>query len=262
MTCLALVLLLVTDPCVQASQDTTRPPREAIVVERSRVEVHAGMGYESLTAGMADWSDASMRVQLDAASGGGLHAEAVRTNRFDRVDSQLRLGAKGRLPKGWSGHGEFAVSATGHVLPDVSFGGTLSRQLRGGWVLGLGGRHDAYAIGDVDIGTFSADYYVGEYLLGYALSVAFVGSASAPGHRGSATRYYGDGNAFTLLAAAGESVERVSGQDLLVTDVVAFALWGVHWVGPRLGLTWGATLNRQIDLYDRRRGEVGVRLRM
>ena len=27
--------------------------------------------------------------------------------------------------------------------PDVSFGGTLSRQLRGGWVLGLGGRHDA-----------------------------------------------------------------------------------------------------------------------
>lgn len=263
MTCLALLLSLLTTPCVPGAIDTIGPP-PTVTTPRDRppTEVHAGMGYESLTEGISNWTDASARVQVGVAPGIGLHAEAVRTNRFDLVDTQLRVGVSARLAGPWSGNGEVAVSPTGNVLPGVSAAATVYRQLGGGWVVGVSGRHDAHDVGAVNIGTLNADYYVGDYRLGYALSVAFVDGERAPGHRGSASRFYGDGSAVTLLAAGGQSVERVTPQDLLVTDVVALALWGVHWVSPRLGLTYGAAFNRHVDLYDRRRGEVGVRVRL
>jgi YaiO family outer membrane protein len=262
MTCVPLLLSLLTTPCVPGAIATLEPP-PTVTTPRDRppVEVHAGIGYESLTAGRSDWTDASVRVKGGVAPGIGLHAEAVRTERFDLVDTQLRVGASVRLAGAWSGDGEVAVSPTGNVLPDVSAAATLHRQLGGGWVVGVGGRHDAHDVGAVNIGTLIADYYVGGYRLNYTLSMAFVDGTSAPGHSGSASRYYGDGSAVTVLAAAGESVDRVTPQDLLVTDVVVLSLWGVHWVSPRLGLTYGAAFNHHVDLYDRRRVEVGWRVR-
>lgn len=262
MTCLALLLSLLTAPCVPGAIAPIGPyPSVTTARERPPTEVHVGIGHESLTAGMSDWTDASARVQVGVAPGTSLHAEAVRTDRFDLVDTQLRVGASARLAEAWSGQGDLAVSPTGNALPDVSAAATLYRQLSGGWVVGVSGRHDAHDLGAVNIGTLITDYYVGDFLLGYAFSVAFIDGASAPGHRGSASRYYGDGSGVTVLAAAGQSVERVTPQDLVVIDIVALALWGVHWISPRLGLTYGAAINRHVDLYDRRRGEAGVRVR-
>lgn len=263
MTCLALALFLLVTPFAPRAIDTIGPPPPVTTPrDRPPAEVHAGIGYESLTAGMSNWTDASARVQVGVGPGIGLHAEAVRTNRFDLVDTQLRVGASARLGGAWSGHGEVSVSPTGNVLPGVSAAATLYRQLRGGWVVGVSGRHDVHDVGAVNSGTLIADYYVGDYRLGYALSMAFADGASAPGHSGSASRLYGGGSAVTVLAAAGQSVERITPQDLLVTDIVVLALWGVHWVGPRLALTYGAAFNRHVDIYDRRRVEVGVRVRL
>lgn len=266
MTYLALVLFILTSPCAPFVVDTVDAPGVVTAPltappDRPPTEVHAGIGYEALTAGMSHWTDASARVQVGVAPGIGLHLEAVRTDRFDMVDTQLRLGASARLAGAWSALGEVAVSPTGNVLPGVSASGTLYRGLGGGWVVGVSGRHDAHDVGAVNIGTATADYYVGDFLLGYALSVAFVDGESAPGHRGSVSRYYGDGSAVSVLGAAGQTVERVTPGDLLVTDIRVVALWGVHWVSPRLGLTYGAAFNRHLDLYDRRRGELGVRTR-
>ena len=61
-------------------------------------------------------------------------------------------------------------------------------------------------------------YFVGNFRLGYVLSVAFVDDAAAPGHRGSASRYH-----------------------------------GVLRPRQRRGLTYGAAFNRDVGLYDRRR---------
>lgn len=262
MACLPLLLSLLTTPCVPGAIDTIEPPPTGTTPrDRPPVEVHAGIGYESLTAGRSDWTDASVRVQGGVAPGIGLHVEAVRTERFDLVDTQLRIGASARLAGAWSGHGEVAVSPTGNVLPDVSVAATLRRQLGDGWVVGVGGRHDAHDVGGVNIGTLIADYYVGEFRLGYTLSTAFVDGTSAPGHVGEVSRYYGDASAVTVLAAAGESVERVPPQDILVAEVAVLALSGVHWVSPRHGLTYGVAFNRHVDLYDRRRVELGWRVR-
>ena len=75
------------------------------------------------------------------------------------------------------------------------------------------------------------------------------------------SRYYGEASGVTLLAVTGSSVERITPEDLRVADVHAAALWGVHWVTPRVGVTYGLSFHRQADAYDRRRGQVGVRLR-
>lgn len=262
MTCLTLWLPLLASLCGPVAIDTIVPlPPGIASPDRPPTEIHAGIGFESLTAGLPDWTEASVRVQGGVAPGVGLHAEAVRTERFDLVDAQLSAGLSVRLAGPWSGDGEVTVSPTGNVLPQLSAAASLYRQLGGGWVVGLGGRHDKHDVGAVDIGTLMTDYYVRDLRLGYALSVAFVDGASAPAHRGSASRYYGAGSAVTVLAAAGQSVERVTGDNLLVTDIVALALWGEHWLSPRLGLTYGVAFNRQGDLYDRRRGAIGVRIR-
>lgn len=262
MTYLALLLSLLTTPSGPAAIDTIVPPPTATTpLDRPPTEIHAAIGFESLTSGLSDWTDASVRVQGGVAPGVGVHADAVRTDRFDMVDAQLRAGVNVRLAGPWSGDGEITVSPTGNVLPTFSAAAGLYRRLGGGWVAGLGARHDEHDVGAVDIGTLMTDYYVGDLRLGYALSIAFVDGSSARAHRASASRFYGAGSAVNVLGAAGKSVERVTGQNLLVTDVVALALWGVHWLSPRFALTYGVAFNRQGELYDRRRAEVGIRVR-
>jgi YaiO family outer membrane protein len=225
------------------------------------MEVHAGVGYEALTAGMAAWTEGFARLQTGVGPGMGAHVQARGTERFDLVDTQVQAGMDARVG-GWSGGVEVAVSPTGNVLPTLSVLAEAHRDLGRGWVVGAGGRYLDHDIGPVRIGTFTTDYYVGDYRLGYTLAVGFVEDASAAAHRASASRYYGDGSGVTVLVGAGQSVERLSVDDLLITDVRAVAVWGVHWASQRIGITYGASFNQHGELFDRRGGQIGARIRI
>jgi YaiO family outer membrane protein len=259
MTCLALLLSVFAAPW---ATDTVPPPAAMTPPQPPPpMEVHAGVGYEALTAGMAPWKEAFARLQTGVGPGIGVHAQARGTERFDLVDTQVQAGMDARVG-GWSGAVEAAVSPTGNVLPTLSVLAELHRDLGRGWVVGAGGRYLDHDIGPVRIATFTTDYYLGDYRLGYTLSLGFVDDASAAAHRASASRYYGDGSGVTALVGAGQSVERLSVDDLLITDVRAVAVWGIHWASPRIGITYGASFNQHGELFDRRGGQLGLRVRM
>jgi YaiO family outer membrane protein len=224
-------------------------------------EVDAGVGYELLTADLAAWKEVFVRLQTGVGPGMGVHVQARGTERFDRVDTQVQAGLNARVG-GWSGAAEVAVSPTGNVLPTLSASAEVQRDLGRGWVVGAGGRYLDHDIGPVRIGTFATDYYVGDYRLGYTLSIGFVDDASAAAHRVSASRYYADGSGVTALLGTGQSVERLGVEDLLVTDILAIAVWGVHWASPRIGITYGASFNQHGELFDRRGMQLGARVRM
>lgn len=258
MTCLALLVSVFAAPCAAG----TVAPDTAVTTPHPRppTEVHAGAGYEALTAGMAAWTEGFARLQAGVGPGIGVHVQAGGTERFDLVDTQVQAGMNARVG-GWSGAVEVAVSPTGNVLPTVSVLADIHRDLGRGWVVGASGRHQDHDIGPVRIGALTTDYYVGDYRLGYTLSLGFVDDTSAVAHRASASRYYGDGSGVTALVGAGQSVERLSVEDLLITDILAVAVWGVHWVSPRIGITYGASFNRHGELFDRRGGQLGVRVK-
>jgi YaiO family outer membrane protein len=224
-------------------------------------ELFAGVGYEALTADMAAWKEVLARLHIGVGPGVGVHVQARGTDRFGRADTQVQAGMNARAG-GWSGAAEVAVSPTGNVLPTLSVLAEVHRDLGRGWVVGAGGRYLDHDIGPVRIGTFITDYYAGDYRLGYTLSMGFVDDASAAAHRVSASRYYGDGSGVTALVGTGQSVERLSVEDLLITDILAVAVWGVHWASPRIGITWGASFNRHGALFDRRGMQLGARVRM
>jgi YaiO family outer membrane protein len=252
MTCLALLVSLFAGPW---AADTVPP------YPRPPTEAHAGVGYEALTAGMAAWTEGFARLQTGLGHGMGVHLQARRTERFDLADTQVQAGLDARVG-GWGGAVEVALSPTGNVLPTLSVLAELHRDLGRGWVVSAGGRHLDHDIGPVRIGTFTTDYYAGDYRLGYALSLGFVDDASAAAHRASASRYYGAGSGVTVLVGAGQSVERLGVEDLLITDIRAVAVWGVHWASPRIGITYGASFNRHGALFDRRGAQLGVRIRL
>jgi YaiO family outer membrane protein len=210
---------------------------------------------------MAAWKEVLARLQTGVGPGLGVHVQARGTERFDRVDTQVQAGTNARVG-GWSGAAEVAASPTGNVLPTLSVLAEVHRDLGRGWVVGAGGRYLDHDIGPVRIGTFTTDYYVSDYRLGYTLSMGFVDDASAAAHRASASRYYGDGSGVTALVGAGQSVERLGVEDLIITDILALAVWGVHWASPRFGITWGASFNRHGQLFDRRGVQLGARVRM
>lgn len=225
-------------------------------------------GAENLAHATLDWDDLSgsrsawqgQRVGLEhRAEDYTAGIESRWTRRFDRSDRELSGYAYLSLSEGWDARLRASYSDTASVLPRYSLESGLSRGFGDGWVAHLGYRSSDYSTGEVGMGLFTLERYIGRFRLAYSLyAVHLEGGGDGRSHLVRADRYYGERSRIGLGLSIGDVVERVGAASLLVSRTDGLVILGEHWFSERWAIRWDLGQHDLEGLYRRSGISVGL----
>ncbi len=231
----------------------------------ARREVEAGLSYEHLTKGYAEWKSAYLDGEWLYAPRRVLYGKTRITDRFSLTDEELAIGTYQPLGSLYDYQLEISGSPSYEILPKYSLLGGLSRKLPDNWDATLGARHSEYSATYSNLYSASLGHYFSSQRLEYTL---YIGKAEAAPetytHRLQWTRFYDERSRFALYVAAGQETEN-SGEfgpaQLISSSVLSMGLVGRHWLpGDRWALSYEFWRHEQGDRYTRWGGALGIRL--
>jgi YaiO family outer membrane protein len=147
---------------------------------------------------------------------------------------------------------EVEASSSHRVVPRWGLAGRVDASMGKGWVVVGGVRHRAYDLVAATLMSAGVERYMGAYRMAYTLFGGRIpdGGVSAS-HLTRIDRLYGSDqiNLVGLGVSAGTELEHLGPAGIQRTRVRALFLSGRHWVNPRWGVTYGASVTRRTALY-------------
>lgn len=227
------------------------------------VQIEGGASYENLDRRYDDWTGAYLDAAWARAPRNTLYGSLRRTGRFGLDDTEFMAGGYVPLGERITGVIEGSVSPTHEVLAKWSALGQLEVALSGGWGAQLGGRHTEYTQVRSDQIIATAERYFGNNRVAYTYYRSYLeGDDPVSTHRVAFGHYYGrygERSNLTVAYNAGQEVESLGPDQVLVTDVRGAVVTGRHWFAPDWALSWEAGRHRVLDRYTRSAVRLGVR---
>lgn len=230
-----------------------------------RREAEAGLTYEHLTKGYAEWKSAYLEGEWLYAPRRVLYGKTRITDRFSLSDEELTLGTYQPLGSLYDYQLEISGSSSYEILPKYSLFGGLSRKLPDQWDATIGVRHSEYSATYSNLYSANLGRYFADQRLDYTL---YLGKAEAASetytHRLQWTSFYDERSRVALYVAAGQETEN-SGDpgpaQLISSSVFSLGLVGRHWlIDDRWALSYELWRHEQGDRYTRWGGALGIRL--
>ena len=230
-----------------------------------RSEVEAGLSYEHLTNGYAEWKSAYLAGEWLYAPRQVLYGTTRLTDRFSQADQELTLGTYQPLGSFYDYQLEISGSPSYEILPKYSLFGGFTRKLPDKWGASLGARHSEYSATYSNLYSATMGRYFANERLEYTL---YLGKAEAAGetysHRLQWTHFYDERSRVAVYVATGQETENtgVPGPAQLVSSsVLSLGIVGRHWLpGDRWALSYELWRHEQGDYYTRWGGALGIRL--
>lgn len=228
-----------------------------------QTEIEAGYGHESLSKGLDAWRSLYLEGSHKFKDRHTVYGGLRETRRFGLVDNDIYGGLFYPLAPTWTGAVEASYSPTHHVLARYSLGAQVQKILPGGWIAGVGLRHNEYTLTASDVRTFSLERYWGDFRGAYTLfSGKPEGGGAAPAHRFQVNYYYSDTSNVGLGYTTGREVENVGAPaGLRTTNVTNTMLSGRHALSRNWAVSYDVLTHRQGDLYRREGFRLGLRYR-
>jgi YaiO family outer membrane protein len=225
---------------------------------RTGTRLSVNGSYERLSEDKGKWRtlavdiDHPLRPSLRLI--GGLHGE----ERFGERDGQMAAGLVSRI-------GDWVAVVGGDVAPDavvlpqssvqVEIGRPITRTVS----LGLRARHARHETVDVDTIAATVEAAIANVAVAYSLVATQPTDLEfSYGHNLRVSREYGNSSRVSVVLSHGEEAETVAPGQVLVTQVEAIALTGLHWISPAWGWAWEVGYHEQGDLYNRSRVRLGL----
>jgi YaiO family outer membrane protein len=225
---------------------------------RSGTRLSFNAGYEHLSRNRGEWRtlalDINHPLQPNLRLLGGLHGE----ERFGEKDGQVAAGIVSRFGD-WVTvlSGDIAPGAV--VLPQSSVQLEIGRPVTRRVSLGLRARHAHHETVDVDTIAGTIEAAVAAFTVAYSLVATQPTDLDfSYGHNLRIAREYGNGSRISVVLSHGEEAETVAPGQVLVTQVDAIALTGLHWLSAAWGWSWEVGYHEQGDLYNRSRVRLGL----
>jgi YaiO family outer membrane protein len=234
---------------------------EALVL--SGVEVEAGASREVLTRGEEPWEDYWVRAIVRPAPATHVYGGVRYTRRFGEDDQQLEAGGAAPLGALWSMRLDGTWSPTHRVLPIWAASGTLRRQLPRGWGVFFGGGRTVYEATGVNDQHVGVDRRIAAVRLEYRLQLHQIDvGGSGIHHRVTGTWFYATPSSVSLGIGTGREALVVGPGDVRNVSTLFGALWGIHWLDDRTGVSYTFAAYRHGDFFTRTTSSVGVRRRL
>lgn len=212
--------------------------------------VRLSTATEHLSNGTPDWREHTAGLQLGFAPHQSLDLSAGDISRFGLHDNQFGAGFTTPLSEALTASADASASGTHHVLARHAVGGELQYEFAHAWLVHGGARSSSFDSAHVNSGLLALEHYFSDYSVTLGWRPTRASGRSANGAELRASYYYGEHNAVTLIAAAGQEAASIPG-GVALTDVRAAALTGRHWLDRHWAVTWSAGRTRQGDLYSR-----------
>jgi YaiO family outer membrane protein len=147
------------------------------------------------------------------------------------------------------------ATASYEALPRYTLSSQISRELPGGWGLGLGVRQNEYSYITTNLLSFSAEHAWGNLRGGYTLySSRADGAGLGSAHRFQVSYAYGERNSVGLAYTMGRDVENSAlALGMPLADVRDWTLSGRHWLSTNWALTYDL-LSQEHAYLNRRQG--------
>ncbi|MDM4769615.1 YaiO family outer membrane beta-barrel protein [Solimonas sp. SE-A11] len=226
-------------------------------------EVGVGFSPSSLSDGYSSWQDirAHWKHRLEK---GSVELSMLQAHRFDEHDTQLLLGGSYPLSEDWSVNGQVGYTPDADVLAEQTYDIGLSRFIGEQWAVSAAANMATYPGDKVYGGEVSVEWMPKPFRVTAGL---LYGSLEDAGHAWSQLvlldYVYGadDEGAIGIGVITGEQPERITANQVAVSDADAMFVGGSHWVTPRWGFDYRFTQYRRELFYNRQELSLGVMMR-
>lgn len=219
--------------------------------------VRLSTSAEHLSNGTPDWRENSAGLQLGFAPHQSIDLSAGDVSRFGLHDNQFGASFTTPLSDTLAASVDASASGTHRVLARHAVGGELQYEFAHAWLVHAGARSTSFDSASVRQGLVALEHYFSDYSVTLGWRPTHALGRSANGLEARASYYYGEHNAVTLIAAAGQEAASIPG-GVALTDVRSVALAGRHWLDRHWAVTWSAGRTRQGDLYSRNGVSLGA----
>ena len=234
----------------------------AAAASASASEIEAGYGQDFLSAGYADWRDASL-----AATWSGERSSvrlAVRElERYGLRDNEVGAAVRVPLDARWGILGEASGSVTHHFMPAWSGALQLQYAPGAGFALSSGFKWTRYetdvASSGTQLGTVGVERYFGAHRIAWTGYLSTLAGSWSGSNRVAWDLFYGERGRIGISLSAGREIEALGGGELLTSRVLGAALGGSTDVHAGWSVTYELAIQRQGDLYTRTGGKLGLR---
>lgn len=226
-------------------------------------EVGVGFSPSSLSDGYSSWQDirAHWKHRLEK---GSVELSLLQAHRFDEDDTQVMIGGSYPLSEDWSINGQAGYTPDAKVLAEQTYDIGLSRFIGEQWAVSAAANMATYPGDKVYGGEVSVEWMPKPFRVTAGL---LYGSLEDAGHAWSQLflldYVYGadDEGAIGIGVITGEQPERITADQVAVSNADAMFLGGSHWVTPRWGFDYRFTQYRRELFYNRQELSLGVMMR-
>ncbi|WP_339880193.1 YaiO family outer membrane beta-barrel protein [Pseudidiomarina gelatinasegens] len=222
-----------------------------------------GAGKEFLSGSANDWQLGYLAYERQVNNTWLGYARYQKTKRYNLTDDEWLFGSYFNLNENWQTHIELSQSPTNRVRPQTGANIWLTRSFGRGFI-GSAGLHRSDWETSVSQGySVRIERYITQWRWAYTMRLDTLQSGSGEGvsHAGSLS-YYGTGDdSITVAINTGEEVEKVSANQVLVSDVLGISVYGLHYTTQNWGWRWSLSFQEQGDFYNRLGANIGVRYR-
>lgn len=223
-----------------------------VSVDDPEWNVLLGTGYDALSNRLPSWNDQFVEIGREVPSSGRIALRLGRFERYDATDTVVALRAERRLDKDWFAGGGVAFAGDAAFQARASADFYAGKPFGDGWVGTLAYKHKSFD--DVDVGSImgTAEKYVGEFRVAYALTASRLdGAATFFGHSLTANWYVDDAFSAGLTLSSGKEAELLGNGRVLESDVRGIVLSGRFRLTQRIDLQAWAGTHEQGGFYRR-----------
>ncbi len=237
----------------------TAPEREIAKQSSAPIEMEAGFTQEHLSNGYGNWSDIYLHLKKSYGLDKTVYGTIRETTRFSTPDVGLLAGVYYPLSNRWIGLLEGDFSPSHKIVEKWSLLGQVERVLPDGWNVKFGYRHTEYNATNINQQSFSVERYWRKWRASYTFALTESEIADLTrSHQFDFSYYYSERNTIGFGFAFGHEFEEIPNR-LIASDVREYHIEGMHWLRPRLAITYQFIWHKQGDLYNRTGANCGLR---
>lgn len=205
-----------------------------------------------------DWTEYTLIGAKRFHGGRSLVLEVMRAERFGISDTQGVLTYRKDYDEGWSIELEGGGASPNEILP--AWLGALRVERHVGFAtFGAGWKRSHYRDADVNLWTGAIDLEGRHAYAGYtAYHGELLGGGSGLAHAVELGVLYGERSRLGVGYVTGDEANRVTADQVVVTDITTRIITGQHWLGETWGILYGAEWHEQGVLYTREGVRIGL----
>ncbi len=235
--------------------EPSKPPADILPYQ-----MEVGSSFSKLSNGYANWSSLYVNAEMKLAKRNNIYLMARKENRYSKSDTECMGGFYEPIDDHFTAVVEASISPEHNFLAVRSLLGEIEYFGTNGWSGEVGFGRTEYNITIVNLLTLTAERSWGNYRVAYTRFQSFLpGVGAANSNQMQVSKYYGDRNWYGVTISNGNELEALSTTQVQSSHVRTLVFSGLHWLKPRLGLTYSLGNFRQGNFYTRNGIQFGLR---